>query len=248
MSVKSLALAAALSLVTAGCTRAADDAQFGAKVRAYLLKHPEVIEEAVNALQAKKEEAAIKAAEKALNDGQRVLKQDASARQALERDPRDFVHNPNGRITVTEFFDYRCAHCINAAPQVLQIIKENPDVRFVFKEMPIFGETSEHAARAAIAVKNSGGDYLGLYKAFMSSRGLNAEMVDQAAKAQGADMEKAEQGAAREKADQQLEDVNKLAKKLSVNGTPTFIIGDVIVPGEDMDAVRAAIIQARKKS
>ncbi len=57
-------------------------------------------------------------------------------RQALERDPRDFVANPNGTITVVEFFDYRCGYCKVAAPQIVELIRKNPDVRFVFKELP----------------------------------------------------------------------------------------------------------------
>ena len=86
-------------------------------------------------------------------------------RAALERDPRDFVANPDGKITVTEFYDYRCPHCINIAPKVVDLIQRHPDVRFVFKEMPIFGATSEHAARAALAAKAQGKDYVGLYEA-----------------------------------------------------------------------------------
>ena len=77
-------------------------------------------------------------------------------RAALERDPRDFVANPNGKVTVTEFYDYRCPHCINIAPKVVGLIRSQPDVRFVFKEMPIFGATSEHAARAALGRQGAG--------------------------------------------------------------------------------------------
>jgi protein-disulfide isomerase len=62
-------------------------------------------------------------------------------RQALERDPRDFVANPNGSITVVEFFDYRCGYCKLAAPQIVELIQKNPDVRFVFKDFVIFGTT-----------------------------------------------------------------------------------------------------------
>ena len=91
----------------------------------------------------------------------------------MEHDPRDFVANPNGRITVTEFYDYRCPHCANMAPKVAELIEKNPDIRFVFKEMPIFGATSEHAAYAAIAVKKAGGDYLGLYQALMATHPLD---------------------------------------------------------------------------
>ena len=238
MPLKTLLLAATAALAVGGCTRAADqavDPAFGEKVRAYLLQHPEVIEEAVQKLQEKKDAEAADKAKLALK----------SDRQTLEHDPRDFVANPGGKITVTEFYDYRCPHCINAAPQVLQIIKDNPDVRFVFKEMPIFGAVSEHAARTAIAAKNSGGDYMGLYKDFMSTKGLNDSAVDLIAKAHGLDPAKVDQGQARTAADAQIADAHNLADKLDIDGTPTFIIGDTIVPGEDMDAVRAAIAKAK---
>src|SRR5665213_2141400 len=131
--IAGLLLAASISLTAIGCSRAAEDPAFGAKVRAYLLAHPEVIEEAVARLQDKRQAAADAKVKLALEKN----------RGALERDPRDFVANPGGKITVTEFYDYRCPHCINAAPTVLSLIHDNPDVRFVFKEMPIFGPTSE---------------------------------------------------------------------------------------------------------
>ena len=230
-----LAMAAAGSLLVAGCSRAAEDPAFGAKVRAYLLAHPEVIEEAVQKLQDQKDAQAAQKAKLAIDQD----------RQSLERDPRDFVANPNGRITVTEFYDYRCPHCINAAPAVLKIIHDNPDVRFVFKELPIFGAVSEHAAREAIAIKAAGGDYLGYYKTLMATRGLDDATVDQVAKSYGVDPAKAQDGPFRRVADTELADVHKLANDVDVEGTPTFIIGDTVVPGEDMDAVKDAIAKAR---
>jgi protein-disulfide isomerase len=231
-----LAMAAAGSLLVAGCSRAAEDPAFGDKVRAYLLAHPEVIEEAVQKLQDQKDAQAAQKAKLALSHD----------RQSLERDPRDFVANPNGRITVTEFYDYRCPHCINAAPAVLKIIQDNPDVRFVFKELPIFGAVSEHAAREAIAIKDAGGDYLGFYKTLMATRGLDDATVDKVAKSYGVDPAKAQEGPLRQSADAEIADVHKLANDVDVEGTPTFIIGDTVVPGEDMDAVKDAIAKARK--
>ena len=230
-----IVLAVASSLALAGCSRAAEDTAFGAKVRAYLLAHPEVIEEAAQKLQEQKD---VQSAEKA----KVALK---SERQSLERDPRDYVANPTGKITVTEFYDYRCPHCINAAPAVMKIIQDNPDVRFVFKELPIFGAISEHAAREAIAIKTAGGDYLGFYKTLMATRGLDDAAVDRIAKTYGVDPAKAQQGPLRAAADAQLADAHKLANELDVEGTPTFIIGDTLVPGEDMDAVQGAIAKAR---
>ena len=102
-----LLFAAAASVALAGCGRA-QDSGFDNKVHAYLLAHPEVIEEAVQKLQENKDQKAALKAKAALKE----------SRQALERDPRDFVANPSGKITVTEFYDYRCPHCINAAPAV----------------------------------------------------------------------------------------------------------------------------------
>ena len=121
--IPTLAAALAASLALSGCQKASDDA-FGEKVRAYLLEHPEVIEEAI-----------VK-----LRQGQILEQAKASAstvekhRQALERDGRDLVLNPTGAITVVEFFDYRCGYCKVVAPDVLKLAQDNPDVRIVLKE------------------------------------------------------------------------------------------------------------------
>jgi protein-disulfide isomerase len=224
-------------LAVGACDRsAAQDDAFGARVRAYILSHPEVIQEAVDKLQEKADADAAAAEEKA----RRAL---PLLRGAIERDPRDFVANPNGKITVTEFYDYRCAHCINAAPKVLALIAANPDLRFVFKESPIFGPTSEHAAHAAIAIRKSGGDYLGYYKTMMSTRALDAATIDKVALANGAT---AASLAPSPEADKQLADVSSLFGKLDLGGTPAFIVGNDIIFGEDMDALDAAISKVRQ--
>ncbi len=230
------AAACVLAASSVSCTsHAQSDPGFGAKVRAYLLEHPEVIEEAIQKLQDKRQADTEAKAKAALEKN----------RPTLEHDARDFVANAGGKVTVTEFYDYRCPHCVNAAPKVLSLIKANPDVRFVFKEMPIFGAVSEHAARAAIAAKVQGKDVLALYQTFMATRGLDDAAVDRIAKGQGIEIAKAENGQTRTEADAEIADVHKLASTLQIDGTPTFIIGDTIIPGEDMDAVEAAIAKAR---
>ena len=133
------ALAAALAL--AACQPAGgDDAAFDARVKAYLMAHPEVLQAALQKMQAKDDADEAKAQDAADAKAEAAL---PALRAALERDPRDFVANPNGKVTVTEFYDYRCPHCIEIAPQVVGLIRTQPDVRFVFKEMPIFGDASE---------------------------------------------------------------------------------------------------------
>jgi protein-disulfide isomerase len=235
--------AAALGL--AACQPAPDSASFDARVKAYLLAHPDDLRAAIQNMQAKddadqeKEEAAADARAKAALP---VL------RAALERDPRDFVANPNGKVTVTEFYDYRCPHCIAIAPQIVGLIRAHPDVRFVFKEMPIFGSTSDHAARAALAAKAQGKDYVGLYEAMMAARPLTDDDIDRLAAAKGVDVAAMNAPATMAKDQIQIDDVAKLATKLAINGTPGFIVGDTVIRGEDFDGLSAAIAQAEKKA
>jgi len=243
MSKLILIAAAALAAASlAACSAPADDPTFGARVKDYLMKHPDDLRAALENMQ-KREEA---------NDEKALAAADAEAkialptlRGALERDPRDFVANPNGKVTVTEFFDYRCPHCINVAPKVLQLIRSDPEVRFVFKEWPIFGATSEHAALTALAAKAQGKDYLGLYQAFMSTQPLTDEDVDRLAAAKGVNLTATSAAAEASASQTQLHDVAKLAEKLSIDGTPGFIVGDQVIHGEDYEALTEAIAKAK---
>ncbi|MGH6955111.1 MAG: DsbA family protein [Caulobacteraceae bacterium] len=242
------ALAAALAAIgLCACQPHADanSAAFDAKVKAYLMAHPDDLRAALENMQSKTE--AEQDAQEARADVQAKAAL-PSLRAALERDPRDFVANPNGKVTVSEFYDYRCPHCINIAPKVVALIRAHPDVRFVFKEMPIFGATSEHAARAALAAKAQGKDYLGLYEAFMATHPLTDEEIDRLAAAKGVDLAAMNAPAEVARDQAHLADTARLAEKLSIDGTPGFIVGDTIVHGEDYDALTAAIAQAEKKA
>ena len=229
-------LAATASLILAACQPCVGaDKAFGDKVRAYLLAHPEVLEEASQKLQATAE-ARIEAAQRRAEANLPKL------RSAIERDPRDFVANPAGGITVTEFYDYRCPHCISMAPQLLALIHRRPDVRFVFKEMPIFGAESDHAAYAALAVRKAGGDYLGLYQNFMAARPLDDASIDSIAVAKGANRADIFPGAS---STSQLASTKALFDKLALDGTPGFVVGNHIMSGDDMAALEAAIDKTR---
>lgn len=236
--------AAVAALGLAGCNRTGD-AGFGAKVQAYLMSHPEALRKALNNMQAKEEAAQEKAEAGDEAKAQAAL---PALRARLERDPADFAANPGGKVTVTEFYDYRCPHCINIAPQIVTLIHAHPDVRFVFKEMPIFGSTSDHAARAALAAKAQGKDYIGLYQAMMAATPLTDADIDRLAAAKGVDVAAMNAPATMAKDQAQLDDIAKLAAKLAINGTPGFIVGDTIIHGEDYDALTAAITAAEKKA
>jgi protein-disulfide isomerase len=226
---------AACALLLGACN--SSDRAFDARVHDYIINHPEVLQEAMAKLQARQDAVDAAKAKIAI----------AQYRPALERDPRDFVANPNGRITVTEFYDYRCPHCINAAPAVLKIIHDEPDVRFVFKEFPIFGAISEKAAAGAIVLKKQGGDELSLYRDFMAARPLDEAAIDRILRAHGVDPTKLDHSPAGDEARSQMLAVRTLATNMGIEGTPAFIIGDTLVPGEDMDEVNAAIAAARNR-
>jgi protein-disulfide isomerase len=223
---------AALSLI--GCGPANADKAFGEKVHAYLIEHPEVLVEMSNKLQEKQAAEKTKNAKGAIN----------KYRQALERDPRDFVANPNGSITVVEFFDYRCGYCKLAAPQIVELIRKNPDVRFVFKDFVIFGHDSEVAARMVLGAKEQG-KTIELHKRLMAEKSLDAAGVMRIAQALGIDMTKARATGESEATTQHLADTHALAEALAIEGTPAFFVGDQMIPGADMHALNLAIDQAR---
>lgn len=238
MSLKPLAIAAILALAPlAACSESVSDLQFNAKVRAYLLEHPEVLQEAMTRLEQKQRAAALKAATEGIK----------RHRARIERDSRDFVANPNGAITVTEFYDYNCGYCKIISPDVMKLIRENPDVRFVFKEFHIFDQPSSlRGARGALLARNSG-KYLQVHSELMAEKPLQPAQVDAILRRNGVDPTPLDSPTAMAAIDRQLLDIQKLAADLRIEGTPGFIVGDVLIPSADMEAVRAAIVQARAR-
>ena len=233
--MRPLIIAAAVATLLSACgqPQAATtkvDPAFGAKVRAYLLANPEVLVEVSNALKVKQSREAI-----------------GAYRQQLERDPRDHVLNPSGKVTVVVLFDYNCGYCKVIAPEVLELARTHPQVRFVFKDMVIFGDTSAFAA-AATALTKSPEQYVALHRAFMAAKPLNNQVAERIMTAQGIDpaAARAEQASAERK--RYFQDVHVIASGLGIEGTPAFIIGDTLIPGADPEALKAAIAaELRKK-
>ena len=166
-TLTTLAAVGALA-AAAGChaqAESASDRAFGARVHAYLLAHPEVLEEAFDRLQARQQSDKDALAKSAI----------AGRRQALEHDPRDgVVGNPRGPITVVEFSDYRCPFCKAAEPEVEALLAANPDVRLVLKEFPIIdyedqSHRSRDAARAALGALPQG-RYAQVHKALLAEK------------------------------------------------------------------------------
>jgi len=234
MKTAPIAVLLACSLLLGGCQKAFD-AVMGDQVRGYLLAHPELLEEMAAKLQEKNLVQQAEDASKAIS----------ANRAALERDPRDVVFNPGGRITVVEFFDYRCGYCKTIAPEVAALVRDNPDVRLVLKEFPIFGGASDLAARTALTPAGRAGG-LAFHQALMEERTLNEASITRLAAAAGVRSEAIAAALRDEAITRQLADTRQLAQNLRIEGTPAFVVGDRLIPGADMDALKTAIEDARR--
>ena len=206
-------------------------------VREYILENPEIISEAIMVLQAREEKARADQRAQAL-----AIHKDA----LLNPVENTIIGNPNGNVTVVEFFDYNCGYCKSMVPTVTQILDEDSNVRMVMKEFPILGPGSVVAARAALAAREQG-KYAELHKAFLQYKGrLNQDTVESVARNIGLNIEKLRRDMANPEINEILGNNMALARDLGIEGTPALIVGETIVPGAiGVDRLRALIDDAR---
>lgn len=133
--------------------------------------------------------------------------------------------NPKGGVTIVEFFDYQCSHCVDMAPVVQSIIRSNWNVRVVFKEFPIRGPMSDFAARAALAANKQGKYYDFNHALMLANQPLTEESIMTIAKDVGLNVEKLKKDMDSASIKNQIRANDKLAESLKITGTPAFFIG-----------------------
>jgi protein-disulfide isomerase len=196
----------------------AQEARIGEIAKDYLLAHPEVLVEVSQKLQAQQQEKQQQAMTAAVMQNQAALLNDKGT---PSYGPAD------AKVTVVEFFDYQCIYCARLAPELEKVIKASPDVRFVFKEFPIFGQrwpASLSAAKTGLQVwKQKGADaYLNYHNAIYATGHNEGKLTDgdisAAAKAVKFDAKTAPdvQGT--------LDGINTLAQQLGFSGTPALVV------------------------
>ena len=169
-------------------------------------------------------------------------------RDALIADPEAPVAgNPEGAITLVEFFDYRCGYCKRVKPTLETLLAENDDLRLVYKEFPILGPESTLAARAALAARAQGG-YGPFHTALMEADGaLERAHILEIARSVGLDDERLAQDMDEPAIDALIEGNAALAQDLGIRGTPAFVIGDRVIGGAlPIAEFRTAIAAARQ--
>ena len=243
-----LSLALAATLFATGAAGAAEEAksaftpaqreEMKKLIHDYIVKNPDVITEAVQALQTR-------------DDQDRETKQKAlisSRSKELQDSPEGTViGNPKGNVTLVEFFDYNCGYCKSLFPSLLETIKADGQVKLVLKEFPILGPSSIVASKAALAsVKQN--KYSEFHIALIGHKGaLTEDSIMKVAKDVGLDVDRLQKDMKGDDIQKTIQRNEDLGKALQVNGTPAIVIGNTFVPGAiSKDELKKLITEARK--
>ena len=169
-------------------------------------------------------------------------------RQALERDPTaPVLGNPDGNITLTEFFDYNCPHCKTMLPLMSELVRSDPQLRVVLREWPVFGPGSEFAARASLATLPTG-NYWRLHAALRGMRARAEEApVMRAVRDLGLDEAAIRTGMQADTVERHITYSHLLGDHMGLMGTPSFICGDEAAFGAmTLEELRALVQRGRR--
>lgn len=235
-------LAGHLSAASAQATPVAQDkAAVETIVRDYLNEHPEVIIEAIQNFQRQQQAA-------------QFLETISLYRGYLENDP-DYpaLGNPNGDVTIVEFFDYRCGFCRRHYPAVSKLVESDGNIRFVPRTYPVLDQpgqpaVSRKAAIAALAAHKQG-KFEAFHSAVLTSDGsLTEDRIYQIAASIGLNVETLKSDMRSSLLNKTIENTLAIGRDIGFTGTPSYIIGDEVILGaEGYDALVAAVNRTRKK-
>jgi protein-disulfide isomerase len=209
-------------------------------VRNYLTDNPEILVEMTTELDRRQAEEQAAQQSKAIGENA----------EALFRSKLSYTGgNPDGNVTLVEFFDYNCGYCKRALPEIVKLVDEDDNVKLVLKELPIFGEDSESAAKGALAGMKQG-KYFEMHQKLYESGKADKEKVLKVAGELGLDVEQLQKDMESDDVKKALEESRELAQKLGLQGTPLFLVGDKVIPGapEDLhDQLKEKVAEIREK-
>ena len=208
-------------------------------IRDYLTKNPEMLLDVMQAAEDKLKGEAHDKASAALV---------ARHHEVFDDPDAPISGNPQGDVSLVEFFDYRCPYCKEVEPALETLLVEDRQLRFVYKEFPVLGPGSVSAARAALAARKQD-KYDAMHRALMGFKGkMDEAAVFKVASSVGLDVDRLKRDMAAPGIDRMLKANLSLAAALDISGTPGFVIGDEIVPGAvSLDDLKQLIAAARRK-
>ena len=209
-------------------------------VRSYMLKNPDILLEVQAALSARDQQAQKR-------QQQAVV---ASERDDIFKSSIDgIVGNPEAAVTIVEFFDYNCSYCKHALSDMQTLVQDNPDLKFVMKEFPILGPESQQAHVVSAALRRLVPEKFEEFHLRMMSGSGRADEASaiKTALALGVDEEALRNAMADPSIMDEFAKTYELANKLSITGTPSYVIGEEVVFGavvapdlsQKLEAVRA---------
>lgn len=184
-----------------------------AQTRQYLVNNPEILPEMAEAFQA----------------GQAQERLAGVRDEVVAPFPGAVLGNPVGSRTLVKFTDYGCTYCKASEPDIARLIADDPQVKVVVREWPIF-EGSEEAARMALAAAMQG-KYPAFYKAMFALGPPSPATVEAAAKTAALDLQRARTDAASDRVSAELARNMALARELGFSGTPSWVAGDRVLEG-----------------
>lgn len=201
-------------------------------IRNYYIEHPDALMDAMIALKEYQVQESFQKNEKLIE----------AHRDKIFHNPDSPAIGPkDASVTLVEFYDYNCGACKIMFNTLITYMKENKDLRVVFKEYPIFGENSEYPARIALAVHRVAPEkYFDFYKELMGYQGrVTPAVADNALDKLGLDKEKVKKEAGSKEVATALADVRQLAQTLGATGTPMLVLNSEIIPHAlDVDTLR----------
>ena len=211
------------SAAPAAETKPIDAATLNPMIESYLMGDPKILQRMSVALDSTLQAEERSAATTAI----------ASMHEKIFNDPKQVVlGNPEGDVTLVEFFDYNCGYCRAALPDTAALLAEDPNLRIVLKEFPILSNESIDAARVAVLVGETDVDYWAFHEALFTSRGqVDKKVALDAAAELGLSPVSLELDMGSEGVAQSIQTSYEIAKALNITGTPTYIIGNEIIPG-----------------
>jgi protein-disulfide isomerase len=219
----------------------ADRAEIEAIIKDYLVKHPEIIEEAINELQAKRAKAEADRQKSALSE---------NADQIMSAPQNAVLGNPEGDVTLVEFFDYNCGYCKRGLADVLALMDKDKNLKVILKDYPILSPGSIEAAAVALGVKQQlqGEKFLEFHKALLLTRGqVGKDRALQVAKENGVDMAKLEADMTSQVVRTNIGENLRLGETLGISGTPSYVLANEVVGGAvGYDALKSKIEAIRK--
>lgn len=209
-------------------------------VKDYFLNNPEAFLDIQQALEAKMEKIQADRLKVALTE---------NAKDIFKRSTAPVAGNPQGDITVVEFFDYNCGYCRKAFGDMAKLLEKDTKVKLVLKELPILSKGSEEASKVALAAKLQG-KYWEVHRALLTVRGeLNEQTALKAVEKLGVDMARLKKDMESPEVLSEIKFVRDLAQKMQIQGTPHFLVGDRAIPGAPgnlLEQVQNHIAELRK--